>query len=533
LLFGKGSLVKTPSTNPEAVGLLAAEVARLFPVPPRCHLFRTERRTYVYDTNTAYILGCDAVSADLAEALGQAIFPQAVRRLCERHSPELVAESLAKIVELGTSHNPPLLSVEKPKEILYERDFDCFRELFSRQMQSVTLCVANECNLRCRYCIYSGRYPERTANHDGTMAEETVRETLDYYLRHSSDSSRMHLGFYGGEPTLSMDLVRFAVQYLKAGASGKELAFGMTTNLVDVDEETLAFLCENKFALVVSLDGPEPVHDRYRVRADGSGTFRRVMRNLERIRDRDPEYFGLHVSMQAVLAPPFNAKEIVDFFSTSPLFERKGNFISFGEMESPEVIFADQGPDFFSVAEILQCYEEFLDLIRSGDMNERYRSPRREVLNTLFHREFLQMFRRPRRTTAKMEAVSPGGICVPGHRKLFVRTDGAFFPCERIPEIEPFRIGSSREGIDIPKAYRLCESFVGMTPDDCRECWGVLLCNGVCFRHAFDASGPRPDKKRQACQDMREAKSKSLTRMCSVLEANPRGFDYLNDYLVS
>jgi uncharacterized protein len=364
------------------------------------------------------------------------------------------------------------------------------------------------------------------------MPKSTVQEALDYYLSHSSDSEELHLGFYGGEPTLAMDTVRFAVQYLKAGSRGKKLSFGMTTNLADVDDPTLTFLCENRFALVVSLDGPEQVHDRYRVRSDGSGTFKEVMRNLARIRSLDKSYFDLYVTTQTVMAPPIRVDEIIDFFSECELLQGKDTF-GFSDMETPEIVFSDKPSEFFSTESVLQSQERFSELARSGELNERHKAPIRRVLNSLYHRDFLHLFRRRRRDTAKMDTISPGGICIPGHRKLCVRCDGTFFPCERIAEIETFRLGSSREGIDVEKAFRLCEEFVGMTPDECRECWAILLCDGVCFRDAYDENGPRPDLKRKACERMRQNKSHGLSRMCSVLETNPNAFDYLNAYVVS
>lgn len=70
-----------------------------------------------------------------------------------------------------------------------------------------------------------------------------------------------------------------------------------------------------------------------------------------------------------------------------------------------------------------------------------------------------------------------------------------------------------------------------MSELDCVKCWAVRLCGLICFRHAFDEGGACPDKKRAACDSFREVVSERMAEMCSVLEANPSGLDFLNAYV--
>ena len=52
------------------------------------------------------------------------------------------------------------------------------------------------------------------------------------------------------------------------------------------------FLVDNGIMLQVSLDGPQDIHDRWRLTRRGRGSFSRIMTNLKRIRDYDELYYA-------------------------------------------------------------------------------------------------------------------------------------------------------------------------------------------------------------------------------------------------
>ncbi len=60
----------------------------------------------------------------------------------------------------------------------------------------------------------------------------------------------------------------------------------MTTNLFILNKEIMDFLIINNFSLLGSLDGPQEIHDGYRITMSGKGTFDTVMKNLTRIKEK-------------------------------------------------------------------------------------------------------------------------------------------------------------------------------------------------------------------------------------------------------
>ena len=60
----------------------------------------------------------------------------------------------------------------------------------------------------------------------------------------------------------------------------------------------MEYLVDNNVSVLVSLDGPEEMNDRYRKTKGGTGTFRNVMKNIERLRKMNSEYFKKNLDSQ-------------------------------------------------------------------------------------------------------------------------------------------------------------------------------------------------------------------------------------------
>jgi len=139
------------------------------------------------------------------------------------------------------------------------------------------LILTDTCNLCCSYC--RGKAFEATESdecvleidEDLPVDFEVEPELLYRFLKRDPDAV---LTFYGGEPLLRPDLIREIVAHAPAKA------FQLHTNgqlLHQLDPE----LVNRLTTILVSIDGPEELNDKNR----GKGTFRTIMRNLNRIVD--------------------------------------------------------------------------------------------------------------------------------------------------------------------------------------------------------------------------------------------------------
>jgi len=149
----------------------------------------------------------------------------------------------------------------------------------SRDFQIFAKPAGAACNLSCHYCYYLGKeqlYPGRTATR---MADDV----LENYIRQHIDASPnplVHFHWHGGEPTiLGVDYYRRITELQrKHKPAGARVVNAMQTNGTLIDEEWCRFFSREDFTIGLSLDGPEEMHDAYRVTKQGRPTQRLAMR---------------------------------------------------------------------------------------------------------------------------------------------------------------------------------------------------------------------------------------------------------------
>ncbi|HAK42854.1 MAG TPA: Cys-rich peptide radical SAM maturase CcpM, partial [Clostridium sp.] len=73
---------------------------------------------------------------------------------------------------------------------------------------------------------------------------------------------------------------------------------------------------ENKFSLLISLDGPEEIHDRNRTFAsNGNGTFKTIMKNISKFKSVYEGYVDKYIRFNAVLDGTSDFECTKKFFS--------------------------------------------------------------------------------------------------------------------------------------------------------------------------------------------------------------------------
>jgi uncharacterized protein len=152
---------------------------------------------------------------------------------------------------------------------------------FRNDSLELILLPTEHCNFRCTYC-----YEDFSI---GRMSAATIQGVKRLIDRRLDGLHLLSVSWFGGEPLLARAVVEDISEHLvRATTARSDLHYigAMTTNgyLLEIPTiERLAGLGIRHFQ--ISLDGPEPFHDRTRVRADGKGSFRQIWRNLLAIRD--------------------------------------------------------------------------------------------------------------------------------------------------------------------------------------------------------------------------------------------------------
>ncbi|MFC1959588.1 anaerobic sulfatase maturase [Chloroflexota bacterium] len=158
------------------------------------------------------------------------------------------------------------------------------------------------CNFDCQYCYYLSK--ERLYEGSRFRMSETL---LADYTRQYSAAQRVPevtFAWQGGEPTLmGLDFFEQAiVLQRKTRKPGMRIQNALQTNGILLDDAWCRFFKKNDFLIGLSLDGPQGVHDHYRVDKGGQGTFAGVMRGLDLLKKHGVA-FNILTTVHAANAP--------------------------------------------------------------------------------------------------------------------------------------------------------------------------------------------------------------------------------------
>ncbi len=155
--------------------------------------------------------------------------------------------------------------------------------------------IGARCNLDCTYCFYLEKdtlYPDVRMP---KMADDVLESYIRRYIR-SQPGTQVTFIWQGGEPTLlGVDYFRRIVDLQQRYADGKTITNSLQTNGVLLNDDWCALFREYDFLIGLSVDGPEDLHDAYRVNKGGRGTFKQVMRGLESLKKHQVEFNTLTV----------------------------------------------------------------------------------------------------------------------------------------------------------------------------------------------------------------------------------------------
>lgn len=168
----------------------------------------------------------------------------------------------------------------------------------NRHLRMLVLTVTHKCNLGCSYCYLRNLYPEMGASMSFATATKAIDDLFDMTAV-SKYKKPAVIGFFGGEPLLMFDLIKEVVSYARM-IFDNTVSFTITTNGTLITDEIAQFLAEHDFGIIVSVDGPENIHDAGRPMAGGGGSHASVLRGLEALRKYQ---CGRRVTLRSTFSP--------------------------------------------------------------------------------------------------------------------------------------------------------------------------------------------------------------------------------------
>lgn len=471
--------------------------------------FDTQQYHYLYDVNTNGFFRVSKLVQDLIEDSSRLTRHDLVAKFSTEYEPAQIAAALAELERFQQEEG--VFSSHRPSRLGFPLDRERIGYRLGHSMEQLILEATDRCNLRCRYCIYSGHYPFRRVHGARTMSWDTARQALDLFAAGSSETESPVVSFYGGEPLLAFDLMKRVVEYAAAKPEPRP-AFNLTTNGTLLTREVVDFLVANDFLVMVSLDGPSEIHDQLRVYADGRGSFQDVMGNLLALKQRYPDFYCRKVGFEVTLGLPDEIEAVDGFFAgNGELFARR--YLSVSHVDSIDTGLFERGilPES-EAGPLRRLYKRIEDdLVAGVELSPIAQGLLGSNLRKLHERSVEPLG----------ETVHANGICCPGARRLFCTVSGDLTVCERANQ--SLVIGHAAAGVDRARAADLVEEYIRLSTPDCVNCWAVRSCS-LCFANVF-SDHLDLKRKRAVCDIMRAQVLNSMRLYCSVRERNPDAFD--------
>lgn len=361
-----------------------------------------------------------------------------------------------------------------------------------RQPPYIVVNVTHKCNLACEYCFVQN-YEEDLL---GNMNFQTAVAGIERFQNENCRFVPIRVGFFGGEPTLNMPLVRQIIAYVKRDANLKldfikknppanfdlertrnQLTprFHMTTNgvLAGEQDEISDLLINEKFSLIVSIDGPEHIHNSSRpARNPNVNSYQSTMRFLRKL-------IGTETARMTTLRATFSesnlnilerVKHLNDLMwsgcgshvSVEPLSISESNCVTkISGLEFHEGIIKKMESEYWKVA------EWFVDSIKQG------RYPRLHHFNTPIKRLYTHLF-------------SPSE-CGAGKGGYYtIEPNGDICACHRTANT---KIGDIIDGVDESLRAKWIDNRLYMRTG-CNECKWRWVCGGGCRSDSLDCGLP-------------------------------------------
>ena len=334
------------------------------------------------------------------------------------------------------------------------------------------------CNLACKYCYYLEKNKLYPTAQRHLMSDEMLEQFTREYIE-AQTMNQMLFTWHGGEPLLrSIDFYRKALSLQQKYAGGRCIDNVIQTNGTLLTDEWCEFFAQNHWLVGISIDGPQPDHDHYRLTAAGKPSWKKVMQGIKLLKKHGVEWNAMAV------VNTYNANHPLEFYR---FFKENGcQFLQFTPIverltrhEDGRTLASFADKDEISLSEASVTPEQW-GYFLCAIFDEWVRKDVGKIFVEIFDC-----------TLANWMGISPG-ICAYskecGHAGV-MEHNGDVYSCDHFVFPE-YKLGNIRDHSLIDMLYgeqqqefsRLKHSSL---PRQCKECDMEFACHGECPKNRF------------------------------------------------
>lgn len=350
---------------------------------------------------------------------------------------------------------------------------------FARPLYVMTKPAGAHCNLACDYCYYLEKQKLYQNGEKHVMSDQLTEVFVREYIQ-SQFGREVNFTWHGGEPMIRpLSYYKKVVRWQRQYAEGKTILNCLQTNGTLLTPEWCRFLHDEGWLVGISIDGPQNMHDAYRMKRNGAPTWEKVMQGIEMLDRYEVEWNAMAVVNDITAARPlefyrfFRDELECRYLQFTPVVERihrhqDGRHLAH-VMDGEEYAVAP-----FSVTP--EAWGEFLCTM----FDEWYRNDVGEM--------FVQTFEA---TLANWAGVTPGVCSLSdwcGHAAV-MEHNGDIYSCDHFVFPEYYLGNIRNRGIldmlNSEKQMAFADMKTKGLPAQCHKCQWQFACHGECPRNRF------------------------------------------------
>jgi len=344
------------------------------------------------------------------------------------------------------------------------------------------------CNLDCSYCFYLEKealYPHRAKN--WKMSEEVLVAYISQYIE-SQPSNTVDFLWQGGEPLMmGRQFFSRAIELSNKFANGKRITHSIQTNGILIDEKWSRFFREHNILVGISIDGPERIHNKYRVTRNGKGSYQQVLAGLKYLKQHQVDFNVLTVVGRHNVNNPIQVYEHIKHLGAKHI-----QFIPLVEKLHPSNKSTDEIVTSWTTPAL--AYGKFLT----------------QIFHKWIRHDIGEIYVQAFDTTFSAWNGLPSGICITsktcGH-SLALEANGDLYQCDHFVE-EKHKLGnilvkSISELNNSAQANSFGDNKYTDLSKDCQSCTYQFACFGGCPKHRFITDATDGSKNNYLCDGYR------------------------------
>jgi uncharacterized protein len=328
-------------------------------------------------------------------------------------------------------------------------------------LNTIILKLTNACNLACAYC-YDYEKMEKATRLEFSLAEKAISQAV------SLCDGTLTIILHGGEPMLAWPLIERIVCAGESIAREANVTLHFTgqTNMTRLTQQIIDFSMKHGVTWGVSVDGPPPIHDRFRVRHGGGPSYEL----FERALNKWPSFVRRSSVMSTVTC-----------INDGLLLESARYFRDLGMAGWDWSLFQPIGRgrsgDSFQIDidELCRSWGQLFDAVADGEFDGFPVQPVKKYLDNFLHGPGGNMCLRPK--------------CGAARDLLSISANGTIEACDCIdPKGSLAGLGSVNEtSLADARDSEIAKAIRGRDMSNhpqCHDCVWFGVCGGTCLAHA-------------------------------------------------